>query len=172
MNTDEHGLKHSSLTSRIIGVFFDVYNELGPGFLESVYAEALALALSQAGLWVEREILVEVAFRGRIVGRFRADLIVGGTVLVETKACSKLHSRHEAQVLNYLRATILEVGLLLNFGPRPQFKRLLFDNPRKTRSKSKQIADGSSPEPGAIRVNPCSSVAFKNTSLAPCASNS
>jgi GxxExxY protein len=172
MNTNEHGLKHSPLTSRIIGVFFDVYNEWGPGFLKSVHTEALALALSQAGLLVEREILVEVSFRGRIVGRFRADLIVGRTVLVEAKACSNLHSRHEAQVLNYLRATVLEVGLLLNFGPRPQFKRLLFDNPRKTRYKSEQTADGSSPASDAIRVDQCSSVAALHSSLAPCASNS
>jgi GxxExxY protein len=142
MSTDEHGLKHSRLTSRIIGVFFEVYNELGPGFLESVYVEALALALCQAGLSVEREILLQVSFRGRIVGRFRADLVVGGTVLVEAKACSKLNLLHEAQVLNYLRATVLEVGLLLNFGPRPQLKRLLFDNPRKRQFQIKQTADG------------------------------
>jgi GxxExxY protein len=142
MSTDEHGLKHSRLTSRIIGVFFEVYNELGPGFLESVYVEALALALCQGGLSVERETLLEVSFRGRIVGRFRADLIVGGTVLVEAKACSKLHLLHEAQVLNYLRATVLEVGLLLNFGPRPQLKRLLFDNPRKSQFKIKPTVDG------------------------------
>jgi GxxExxY protein len=155
MNTDKHGLKHSGLTSRIIGVFFDVYNELGAGFLESVYVEAIALALCQAGLRVERETLLEVSFRGRIIGRFRADLIVGGTVLVEAKACSKLHSLHEAQVLNYLRATVLEVGLLLNFGPRPQFKRLLFDNPCKPRCRAKQALDGCLPEHGMIRAHPC-----------------
>jgi GxxExxY protein len=132
MNTDEHGLKHSDITEKVIGVFFEVYNELGFGFLESVYMEALALALSQAGLSVEREMPLAVCFRGEIIGRFRADLVIGGAVLVETKACSKLGSIHDAQILNYLRATVLEVGLLLNFGPRPQFRRLLFDNPRKT----------------------------------------
>jgi len=137
MNTDEHGLKHSALTEPIIGVFFDVYNELGSGFLESVYTEALALALHQAGLSVQREIPLAVCFRGRIVGRFRADLVVGGAVLVEAKACPRLHSRHEAQLLNYLRATVMEVGLLLNFGPRPQFKRLLYDNPRKSNHKGR-----------------------------------
>ena len=102
MDTDQHGLKHSTLTERIIGVFFDVYNELGSGFLESIYVEALALALNQAGLSVEREMPLAVSFRGRIIGRFRADLVIGGSVLVEAKACSRLHSRHEAQVLNYL----------------------------------------------------------------------
>ena len=128
MNTDS---KHSEVTQEIIGVFFAVYNELGPGFLESVYVESLAIALFQAGLTVEREKPITVRFRGRVVGKFRADLIVGEVVLVEAKACRKLNAIHEAQILNYLRATSLEVGLLVNFGSRPQFRRLLFDNPRK-----------------------------------------
>jgi GxxExxY protein len=117
-------------------VFYQVYNELGYGFLESVYVEALADALRQSKLRVDRELPLAVRFRGRIVGRFRADLVVDGTVLVEVKARSHLKSIHHAQVLNYLRATVLEVGLLLNFGPRPQFKRLLFDNDRKYRHGS------------------------------------
>lgn len=96
------------MTERIIGVFFDVYNELGPGFLESVYVEALALALSEAGLSLMREMPLEVRFRGRTIGRFRADLVVGGAVLVEAKACPKLQPLHEAQILNYLRATVLK----------------------------------------------------------------
>jgi GxxExxY protein len=112
-------------------VFFEVYNELGAGFLESVYVESLAIALSQTGLSVEREKPLTVRFRGRVVGKFRADLIVDDVVLIEAKACPKLNSLHEAQTLNYLRATSLEVALLLNFGSRPQFRRLLFDNPRK-----------------------------------------
>jgi len=124
-------LKHKELTARIIRVFFEVYNELGFGFLESVYAEALASAFREAGLTVEREMPLEVRFRGRVVGQFRADLVVGGAVLVETKACPSLHPAHNAQVLNYLRATVLEIGLLLNFGPRPGIKRLAFDNSRK-----------------------------------------
>jgi GxxExxY protein len=131
MNTDEHGLRHSETTRRIIGVFFQVYNELGYGFLESVYVEALTVALSQAGLSLDREISLTVRFRGRVVGSFRADLVIGGRILLEVKACSHLTSVHTAQVLNYLRATVLEVGLLVNFGPRPQFKRLLFDNHHK-----------------------------------------
>jgi len=129
--TDEHGLKHSEVTQEIIGVFFAVYNELRPGFLESVYVESLAIASSQAGLSVEREKPLTVRLRGEVVGKFRADLIVGEVVLVEAKACPKLNSLHEAQTLNYLRATSLEVGLLGNFGSRPQFRRLIFDNPRK-----------------------------------------
>jgi GxxExxY protein len=124
-------LKHAEVTQKIIGVFFAVYNELGPGFLESVYVESLAIALAQAGLSVEREQPLTVRFRGHVVGKFRADLIIGEVILVEAKACPKLNAIHEAQTLNYLRATSLEVGLLVNFGPRPQFRRLLFDNPRK-----------------------------------------
>ena len=132
MNTDEHGLRHSHITEQIIRVFFTVYNELGPGFLESVYVQSLAIALFQAGLSVERERPLTVRFRGEVVGRFRADLVVGEVVLVEAKACPKLNSLHEAQTLNYLRATSLEVGLLVNFGSRPQFRRLVYDNPRKS----------------------------------------
>jgi GxxExxY protein len=124
-------------------VFFEVYNELGPGFLESVYVESLAIALSQAGLSVEREKTLTVRFRGKVVGKFRADLIVGEVVLIEAKACPKLNSLHEAQTLNYLRATSLEVGLLLNFGSRPQFRRLLFDNPRKISRTNTVPAAGS-----------------------------
>jgi GxxExxY protein len=124
-------LKHSEVTQRIIGVFFDVYNELGSGFLESVYVESLAIALLQAGLSVEREKPITVRFRGEVVGKFRADLIVAEVVLVEAKACRKLQPIHEAQTLNYLRGTSLEVALLVNFGSRAQFRRLLFDNPLK-----------------------------------------
>ncbi len=129
------GLKHQELTGQIIRVFFDVYNELGAGFLESVYVEALAVALGEAGLSVHREMPLAVRFRGNIIGHFRADLVVGGAVLVETKASPYLHQTHSAQVLNYLRATVLEVGLLLNFGARPSIKRFVFDNSRKTCSR-------------------------------------
>jgi hypothetical protein len=83
-------------------------------------------------------------------------------VLVEAKACPKLHSSHEAQLLNYLRATALEIGLLLNFGPRPQFRRFLFDNMRKNHRQqpARSLADGPCPTQGTIRAHPCSSVAF------------
>ena len=128
------GLKHQELTGQIIRVFLNVYNELGAGFLESVYVEALAVAFGEAGLSFEREMPLAVSFRGKVIGLFRADLVIGGKVLVETKASPYLHQTHSAQVLNYLRATVLEVGLLLNFGPRPSIKRFIFDNSRKTRS--------------------------------------
>jgi GxxExxY protein len=124
-------LRHEALTRQILGTFFEVYNELGGGFLESVYKEAMSLALTQRGISFEREAPLSVSFRGVVVGSFRADLLVGNKVLVEFKALAALDRSHTAQVLNYLRATELEVALLLNFGPKPLFKRLAFDNSRK-----------------------------------------
>jgi GxxExxY protein len=122
---------HGSLTETVIGIFFDVYNELGGGYLESVYQRSMAIALTDAGLAVEREAPIEVLFRGRAVGTFRADLVVERVVLIETKAARGLDVGHERQILNYLRATDLEVGLLVNFGPRPTFRRWVYRNDRK-----------------------------------------
>jgi GxxExxY protein len=123
--------KHSELTDAIIAVFYEVYNELGYGFLESVYRNALRLALLEKGLAVEREVSVAVFFRRKNVGDFRADLVVNKTVLLEPKTAERIVPAHEAQVLNYLRSTSLELGLILNFGPKPQVRRLLLDNARK-----------------------------------------
>ena len=128
MNAD---LKYFELTQQIIGVYFDVYNELGTGFLESVYQKSLALALESAGLKVCSRIDIPVWFRGHQVGQFEGDLLVERCVLLELKAARALGSAHQAQLLNYLRATEIEVGLLLNFGPRPEFKRVAYDNSRK-----------------------------------------
>jgi GxxExxY protein len=123
--------KHSELTDLIIGVFYEVYNELGHGFLESVYRNSLQLALTAKGLSVEAEVPISVRFRGKIVGDFRADLMVNDCILLELKAAETIVAAHEAQVLNYLRSTTLELGLVLNFGPKPQVRRLLFDNAHK-----------------------------------------
>ncbi len=123
--------KHKELTERIIGVFYEVYNELGHGFLESVYEEALSAALIENGLAVERQVAIPVWFRGRKIADFRADLLVNHAVLVEIKAARVMDQSHEAQVLNYLRATSIEVGLLLNFGGRPGVRRFAFENERK-----------------------------------------
>ncbi len=131
MDTDKHGFKHSEITDKIIKVFFEVYNELGHGFLESVYERSLEIALSSLGLKVCRQIQIPVWFRGQPVGDFTADMLVADCVLLELKAARTLDSSHQAQLLNYLRATEIEVGLLLNFGLKPEFKRLIFDNPRK-----------------------------------------
>lgn len=131
MNADTRGLKHKELTETIIGVFFEVYNELGHGFLESVYENAFAAALISRGLDVRRQIEVPVWFRGHKVGEFVADILVERSVLVELKGVRTLNPSHEAQLLNYLRATEIEVGLLFNFGIKPEFKRLAYDNSRK-----------------------------------------
>jgi GxxExxY protein len=122
--------KAPEITEPIIGAFYEVYNELGHGFLESVYREAMAIALRAKGLEVEREKTVTVRFRNETVGVFRADLIVGSVVIVELKCARGLDASHEAQLLNYLKATGFEVGLLLNFGARPGFKRLVFETAR------------------------------------------
>jgi GxxExxY protein len=131
MNADERGFKYGDVTEKVIGVFFEVYNELGYGFLESVYEEAISIALTEAGLSVERQFPTPVWFRGRQIGDFRADLLIQGAVLVELKSAKAIDPSHEAQLLNYLRATQIEVGLLLNFGPKAQFRRLAFENERK-----------------------------------------
>jgi GxxExxY protein len=123
--------RHSELTDAIIAVFYEVYNELGYGFLESVYRNSLRLALLEKGLSVEQEVPVAVFFRGKNVGDFRADLVVNGTILLELKTAERIVPAHESQVLNYLRSTSLELGLILNFGPKPQVRRLLLDNSRK-----------------------------------------
>jgi len=128
MKTD---LKHGSITDQILGVFYDVYNELGHGFLESVYHRSLVLALKAKGLKVSSRVTIPVWFRGERVGHFEADVLVEDCVLLELKAARWLDSSHRAQLMNYLRATEIEVGLLLNFGERPEFKRLIFDNLKK-----------------------------------------
>lgn len=131
INADERGYLHSDLTEAIIGVFYEVYNELGHGFLESVYEEAMYRALLARELNVNRQVAVPVWFRGERIGEFYADLLVGHAVIVELKAARALDSSHEAQLLNYLRATEIEVGLLLIFGPKPVVRRLVFSNERK-----------------------------------------
>jgi len=125
------GLKHAELTEKIVGIFYDVYNELGYGFLESVYEESLVIALRETGLDVERQLVIPVWFRGHEVGRFRGDILVEDSVLLELKSARILEAAHEAQLLHYLKSTEIEVGPLLNFASRPQFRRLLFDNSRK-----------------------------------------
>lgn len=124
-------LMYAELTGKMIGVFYDVYNELGYGFLESIYEESLLIALRDVSLATDRQVPVPVWFRDHKVGDHRADLLVEGCVLLELKSARLLEPIHEAQLLHYLKATEIEVGLLLNFGPRPQFRRLVFDNARK-----------------------------------------
>lgn len=134
-------LKHRELTDKIIGTFYEVYNELGFGFLESVYENVLLIALIAKGLKVEQQVPIPVWFRGQKVGDFFADLIVEDFVLLELKAVREIDEAHKAQLLNYLRATEIEVGLLLNFGHRPEFKRLAFDNQRKKQTANKSLME-------------------------------
>lgn len=126
MYADERRYPHGRITSEIAGAFYRVYNELGRGFVEIVYRRALAMELAERGLKVRTEAPLVVRFRGVVVGAFRADLLVEGAVIVEVKACRALTPEHAPQVLNYLRASGLEVGLLVNFGPTPTLRRFAF----------------------------------------------
>ena len=125
--------RHSDLTERIIGTFYEVYNELGFGFLESVYENSLVIALREKGFEVDQQVAVPVWFRGSQVGNFNADLLIDRSVFLELKAVRAMDPAHIAQLLNYLKATEIEVGLLLNFGAKPEFKRIAFNNERKRR---------------------------------------
>ena len=125
------GLAHEELTGEILSAFYLVYNELGHGFLESVYESALTIVLQRSGLQVRRQAELQVWFQRHRVGKFRADLVVEDRVIVELKAARALEASHIAQLLNALRATDIEVGLLLNFGPTAEFKRMAFTNSRK-----------------------------------------
>lgn len=141
MKENDSGLKHRDLTQKIIGVFYEVYNELGHGFIESVYEAAFEVALTSKGLTVLRQIEVPVWFRGHRIGDFTADMLVEKSVLLELKAGRALNAAHEAQLLNYLRATEIEVGMLFNFGLKPEFKRMAFDNSRKQSGRPKLLIE-------------------------------
>ena len=139
MDTDSHRLaqiekiepKHSDITEQIIKAFYLVYNRLGYGFLEKVYENAMVIEMHQLALQVVSQASIDVYYTGIRVGQYNADLLVSNQVLVELKAVQILLPEHEAQLLNYLKATPYEVGLLLNFGPKPQIKRKVYDNARK-----------------------------------------
>jgi GxxExxY protein len=122
---------HAEITDKILKAFFHVYNTLGYGFLEKVYENALAMTLRKWGLDVIQQHPISVYFEGIRVGEYFADVIVVERVIVELKAAEGLCEAHEAQLLNYLKATDIEVGLLLNFGPKAQFKRKFFTNDKK-----------------------------------------
>lgn len=126
-------LKHRNVTGRILHAFFKiVYPQLGYGFLEKVYENAMSIALQSMGLTVRQQVRIPVYFQGQVVGEYFADLVVEEAVILELKAAARLTEEHEAQLLNYLRATPYEVGLILNFGPKPDFRRKAYDNDRKS----------------------------------------
>lgn len=131
MNTDLQGLKYKELTEKIIEIFYRVYNKLGYGFLEKVYENAMTIEFSREGILATSQSPIKVLYEKQVIGEYFADILVDGKVIVEIKASKKLALEHEAQLLNYLKATNIEVGLLLNFGPKPEIKRKVFDNFRK-----------------------------------------
>jgi len=123
--------KYNELTDQIIQAFYCVYNELGFGFLENVYQNALCFELSRRGMKVEQQKPIDVYYQKQVVGKYKADLIVNDLVILELKAVDSLQVEHESQLINYLKATDKEVGLLLNFGMKPEIRRKIFDNDRK-----------------------------------------
>jgi len=122
---------HSDLTDQIIKAFYKVYNTLGYGFLEKVYQKAMLYELKNRGLYCQEEHPISVFYEGIKVGDYRADIIVNDLVIIENKASEGLAEENEFQLINYLKATEIEVGLLLNFGKKPEFRRKIFTNDKK-----------------------------------------
>jgi GxxExxY protein len=123
--------KHSDITGKVLEAFYTVYRSLGYGFSEKVYENALAVEMQKVGLNFQQQSPIIVHYLGQVVGEFVADFLVEDKVLLELKAAQELAPEHEAQLLNYLKATRIEIGLLLNFGPKAQHIRKVFDNERK-----------------------------------------
>jgi GxxExxY protein len=124
-------MKHQALTEKIIKVFYRVYNTLGYGFLEKVYENAMMIEFKKEALPAVQQSPIDVKYKDEIVGQYFADIIVDGSVIIEIKAKKALMPEDTAQLLNYLKATDKEVGLLINFGPKPEIRRNVFDNSKK-----------------------------------------
>ncbi|MBK7215466.1 MAG: GxxExxY protein [Bacteroidales bacterium] len=122
---------HQELSNTIIKCFYSVYNKLGSGFLEKVYLNALFIELGRKGLTVEKQKQIKVYYDNLLVGEYFADLLVNDTIILELKAAEGIVEEHELQLINYLKATEKEIGLLLNFGKKPEFRRKIFTNDRK-----------------------------------------
>ena len=138
---DEWGLKYRELTERLIAIFFNIYNELGHRFLEFVYEQAFAVVLAENNILFERQIATPIWFHRIQIGEFRADLLVEKKVLIALKTGRDIDSAWEKQLLNYLRATEVEVGLRFNFGTTPLFRRYAFENDRKNPRNPRESAD-------------------------------
>jgi GxxExxY protein len=136
-----HDLLEGPLTESVIGAFYEVYNTLGFGFLEHVYITALERELLARGHHVAREVCVRVTYKGEELAQQRIDMLVDEKLVVETKSTYELHKAASRQVFNYLRATNLEVGLLLHFGPQPSFFRLISSNKRSA-SSAQSVSSG------------------------------
>lgn len=119
---------HSEITGEIIKAAYYVHNYLGFGYLESIYEKSMVIKLRKMGFKVESQVPIKVYFEGELVGDFRADLVINDTIIIELKAVGMLHSKHEVQLVNYLKATEIEVGLVMNFGEELKFKRKIFSN--------------------------------------------
>ena len=131
MNAENSDFKYKDLTEKILKVFYKVYNKLGYGFLEKVYENAMMIELKQENIPATAQAPIRVIYDGEVIGDYYADVLVDNKVIVELKAARSLSEENEAQLLNYLKATGIEVGLLLNFGLRPEMKRKVFNNSRK-----------------------------------------
>ncbi len=131
MNADYQDFKYKELTEKIIKIFYRVYNNLGYGFLEKVYENAMMIEFKKEAIFAVAQFAIKVFYEGEVMGEYYADILVDNKVIVEIKAAKHLVEENEAQLLNYLKATDIEVGLLLNFGTKPEFKRKAFDNLRK-----------------------------------------
>jgi GxxExxY protein len=135
-------LKHAEITGPLIDVFFLVYKTLGFGFLERVYMNSMIVAGKKFGLEIRKKYPIRVSFEGVVVGNYEADLLVNKAVIAELKTVRTLTPQHEAQLLNYLKATEYEVGFLFNFGPKAEYKRMIFENSRKGSLSWTKTADG------------------------------
>jgi GxxExxY protein len=131
IHTDFQDAKFKTLTQAIIAIFYKVYNKLGYGFLEKVYENAMMYEFKKAGIPAVSQSPIQVIYGDEVMGEYSADILVDEKVIVELKATKKLTLDHNAQLLNYLKATDKEVGLLLNFGPKPEIRRKVFDNSKK-----------------------------------------
>ncbi len=131
MNADYQDFKYKELTENIIKIFYRVYNKLGYGFLEKIYENAMMIEFRREGIPAVPQSPIKVFYEGEIIGEYYADILADNKVIVEIKAAKCLVEENEAQLLNYLKATDIEVGLLLNFGNKPEVKRKAFDNSRK-----------------------------------------
>ncbi|MDQ7798850.1 MAG: GxxExxY protein [Candidatus Edwardsbacteria bacterium] len=136
MKLDSQNYKYSELTDKILKAFYKVYNALGYGFLEKVYENAMMIELKSEGLEATFQSPIKVIYDNQTIGEYFADILVENKVIVEIKAGKCFALEHEAQLLNYLKATEIEVGLLLNFGIKPEIKRKAFNNPRKNQRQS------------------------------------
>lgn len=139
-------------TADILGAFYDVYNELGYGFLEQVYQNALYKELLRRDIPCVAQQPIKVYYKGELVGNYIADIVVDDTIILELKAVSMLKEEHELQLVNYLKATGMEVGLLLNFGKKPEVRRKIFSHSYRSSLKSALSASSASKNPFASNI--------------------